>query len=200
MAVRFQYNKTYLTQLQRELKVRLNALPTLKAKESALRFEVKRARDGLEEVRRRLEERRRSLEPSVRLWGEFPEGLLSVKEVRTVQRKIAGVRTPELESVVFETAAYSRFGAAAWVPEGVAVLKELAELTAAVRVAEERLKILEFARKKTTQKVNLYEKVQIPAYEEAIRKIKRFLEDEENLAKASQKILKARLAREGGAA
>jgi V/A-type H+-transporting ATPase subunit D len=54
------------------------------------------------------------------------------------------------------------------------------------------MEMLEFARKKTTQKVNLYEKVQIPEYNEAIRKIKRFLEDEENLTKAAQKIVKNR--------
>jgi V/A-type H+-transporting ATPase subunit D len=34
--------------------------------------------------------------------------------------------------------------------------------------------------------------VQIPGYEEAILKIKRFLEDEENLSKSSQKIVKQR--------
>jgi V/A-type H+-transporting ATPase subunit D len=47
--------------------------------------------------------------------------------------------------------------------------------------------------KKTTQKVNLFEKVQIPGYKDAILKIKRYLEDEENLSKASQKIMRARL-------
>ena len=47
------------------------------------------------------------------------------------------------------------------------------------------------ARKKTTQKVNLFEKVQIPGYQDALRKIKRFMEDEENLSKSSQKILKS---------
>ncbi|GAB1474912.1 hypothetical protein MASR2M69_23530 [Bacteroidota bacterium] len=52
--------------------------------------------------------------------------------------------------------------------------------------------MLDHARKKTTQKVNLYEKVQIPGYQEAILKIKRFMEDEENLSKASQKIVKKR--------
>jgi V/A-type H+-transporting ATPase subunit D len=51
---------------------------------------------------------------------------------------------------------------------------------------------LEFARKKTTQKVNLFEKVQIPGYEDAILKIKRFMEDEENLSKSLQKIIKAK--------
>jgi V/A-type H+-transporting ATPase subunit D len=53
--------------------------------------------------------------------------------------------------------------------------------------------LLDHARRKTTQKVNLYEKVQIPGYEDAIRKIKRFLEDEDNLAKAAQKLVKKRL-------
>jgi V/A-type H+-transporting ATPase subunit D len=52
--------------------------------------------------------------------------------------------------------------------------------------------LLEHARRKTTQKVNLYEKVQIPGYQDAIRKIKRFLEDEENLSKSAQKIVKKR--------
>jgi len=40
--------------------------------------------------------------------------------------------------------------------------------------------------------VNLFEKVQIPGYQDAIRKIKRFMEDEENLSKSSQKIVKAK--------
>ena len=63
-------------------------------------------------------------------------------------------------------------------------------------VYQEKSRILEFQRKKTTQKVNLYEKVQIPGYKEAIRKIKRYMEDEENLSKASSKIVKGRHAAE----
>lgn len=35
--------------------------------------------------------------------------------------------------------------------------------------------------------------MQIPGYKDAILKIKRYLEDEENLSKASQKIMRARL-------
>lgn len=54
-----------------------------------------------------------------------------------------------------------------------------------------KLNLLEHARKKTTQKVNLFEKVQIPGYQDALRKIKRFMEDEENLSKSSQKIMKS---------
>jgi V/A-type H+-transporting ATPase subunit D len=55
-----------------------------------------------------------------------------------------------------------------------------------------KMTLLDYARKKTTQKVNLFEKVQIPGYEDAIRKIKRFMEDEDNLSKSAQKIVKTR--------
>ena len=41
MAIKFQYNKTSLQGLDKQLKVRERALPTIKSKESALRMEVK---------------------------------------------------------------------------------------------------------------------------------------------------------------
>ena len=44
MAIKFQYNKTSLQQLEKQLKIRLRTLPIIKNKESALRLEVKRAR------------------------------------------------------------------------------------------------------------------------------------------------------------
>lgn len=72
------------------------------------------------------------------------------------------------------------------------MMQEWMTLTARRKVLQQRVRLLEQARKKTTQKVNLYEKVQIPGFEEAIRKIKRYLEDEENLAKSAQKIVKTR--------
>jgi V/A-type H+-transporting ATPase subunit D len=55
-----------------------------------------------------------------------------------------------------------------------------------------KVELLDYARKKSTQKVNLFEKVQIPGFQDAIRKIKRFMEDEENLSKSSQKIVKSK--------
>ena len=44
MAIKFQYNKTSLQELNKQLRMRRNALPILKNKESALRIEVKKAR------------------------------------------------------------------------------------------------------------------------------------------------------------
>ena len=44
MAIKFQFNKTSLNDLNKQLKIRESALPTLKNKESALRMEAKKAR------------------------------------------------------------------------------------------------------------------------------------------------------------
>ena len=42
--IKFQYNKTSLQQLEKQLKVRVRTLPIIKNKESALRMEVKRCK------------------------------------------------------------------------------------------------------------------------------------------------------------
>lgn len=47
MAIKFQYNKTSLQQLEKQLKVRVRTLPIIKNKESALRMEVKRCKETL---------------------------------------------------------------------------------------------------------------------------------------------------------
>jgi len=173
MNLRFQYNKTYLQLLDKQLKVRLRALPTLKNKEAALRMEVKAAKGRAEELAARLEQVIEEEDSNLMMWEEFDSSLLRIREVKLSYKKIAGVKIPELDEPVFEVSPFNVF----------AIEKQL---------AEEKLELLEYARKKTTQKVNLYEKVQIPAYEHAILKIKRYLEDEDNLAKAAQKIVKKR--------
>jgi V/A-type H+-transporting ATPase subunit D len=80
--------------------------------------------------------------------------------------------------------------------DGIEVLKELARIAIEKKIFQRKMELLDHARKKTTQKVNLYEKVQIPGYQDAIRKINRYLEDEENLSKAAQKIVKSRQQKE----
>ena len=55
MAIKYQFNKTSLNDLNKQLKVRKNALPTLKNKESALRLEVKRAKTKSEDLLTQLD-------------------------------------------------------------------------------------------------------------------------------------------------
>ena len=192
MAIKFQYNKTSLGELGKQLKMRQKALPTIKSKESALRSEVKKAKDSAQDYRRRLDALKGEYDYMVSLWGEFDSGLLRIADVELSTQKIAGVRTPVLQDVRFEEKPYDLFSSPVWFADGVDVLKRLARLGLEYEVYNRRMELLDRARRKTTQKVNLYEKVQIPGYQEAIRKIKRYMEDEENLTKAASKIVKNR--------
>ena len=190
MAIKFQYNKTSLNELNKQLKMRTRALPTLKSKESALRMEVKRAKQRSDALAQQLENEFRSYDYMAQLWNEFEPGLISVSDVRLRTVKIAGVATPALDEVLFDVKEINLFAKPMWYADGVRILKNLAQIGIESEIYTEVSRILDYNRKKTTQKVNLYEKVQIPGYNEAIRKIKRFMEDEENLSKASQKIVK----------
>ncbi|MCQ2134352.1 MAG: V-type ATP synthase subunit D [Bacteroidales bacterium] len=192
MAIKFQYNKTSLNNLGKQLKMRQKALPTLQNKESALRLEVRKAKEESERIVRELEASLERYDYLAALWNEFDPGLISITDVELTTVKVAGVKTPALGEITYEISPFNAFVKPAWFADGVAILKELSRLGIESEVYVERSRILEYQRKKTTQKVNLYEKVQIPGYKEAIRKIKRYMEDEENLSKASSKIVKSR--------
>lgn len=192
MAIQFQYNKTSLQTLDKQLKVRERALPTLKNKESALRVEVKRAKDRASELAGSYDEQIARYDHMARLWGEFDQSLIRIRDVSLSAKKIAGVFTPVLDNIQFETDTGNLFNQPVWFPEGVAIVRNVAAIAIEREVFIRKMEILDFARKKTTQKVNLYEKVQIPGFQDAIRKIKRFLEDQENLSKSAQKIVKDR--------
>ena len=196
MAIKFQYNKTALNNLSKQLKMRQKALPTLQNKESALRLEVRKAKEQAESLRKALDSALARYDYLAALWNEFEPGLIAITDIDLVTVKVAGVKTPQLDGIHYELRPFTAFVKPAGYADGVAILKELSRLGIESEMHREKARILDWQRKKTTQKVNLYEKVQIPGYQEAIRKIKRYMEDEENLSKASQKIVKSRHAAE----
>ena len=191
MAIKFQYNKTSLQMLEKQLKVRVRTLPIIKNKESALRMEVKRCKEEAVGLEEKLEQEIQAYEAMFALWNEFDSSLVKVKDVHLGVKKIAGVRVPVLENVDFDIRPFSLFSSPKWYADGIHLLQILAQTAIEREFMLAKLNLLEHARKKTTQKVNLFEKVQIPGYQDALRKIKRFMEDEENLSKSSQKILKS---------
>lgn len=193
MAIRFQYNKTSLQQQEKALKMRLRTLPTIKSKESALRQQVKQTKREVDLLEEKLEQELRGYQGMVSLWDEFDASLITVDRVDLSMKKIAGVLLPVLDGIHYEVRPFSIFNAPSWWAEGIELLKTLATTGIEAEFLCLKMEYLEHARKKTTQKVNLFEKVQIPGYQDAIRKIKRFLEDEESLSKASQKIMRTNI-------
>jgi len=192
MSIKFQYNKVSQQRLKKQLNIRQRALPTLQSKEAALRVEVKNAKTRMAELEEELEKQLKEYENMSRLWTEFDKDLVTVKDVKLSSKKIAGTKTPVLEDVIFDIKDFSLFNKPSWFLKGVDLLESLARIAIEREVFRKKMELLDYARKKTTQKVNLYEKVQIPGYLSAIQKIKRFLEDQENLSKSAQKIVKKR--------
>ncbi|MFQ3214110.1 MAG: V/A-type H+-transporting ATPase subunit D [Marivirga sp.] len=191
MEIKFHYNKTTIQQFRKQLAIRQKALPILKNKETALRQEEKRSVNVLTdllETKLQLEERLVQYE---RFWMEFPN-IISLKDSALYYKTIVGVKVPEIKSISFQVVELAWWHYPAWLPAGVDILQQVITLDMEIKVKKLQIDLLKTARKKTTQKVNLYEKVQIPAYESGILKVKRFLEDKENISKAGQKIVKKR--------
>jgi len=191
MAIKYQFNKTSLQQIEKQLKMRQRTLPIIKSKETALRLEVKKCKEEAVELEKKLEQQIQGYESMYALWGEFDPSLVSLKDVEMDVKKIAGVRVPILTNIQLDVKPFGVFSAPKWYFDGINLLQGLAKTAVEHEFVAAKLGLLDHARRKTTQKVNLFEKVQIPGFQEAIRKIKRFMEDEENLSKSSQKILKA---------
>lgn len=193
MAIKFQYNKISLQEMQKQLNVRLNALPVLKYKEAILRTEAEKAKKKMHELEQNIVNKIKQYEYMNMLWQEFPKDVITVSEIKTSRKNIAGVKTSQLENVEFELKPLCLFNHPLWISDGITLLKELVRLSIEKELLSIRRVLLDATRKKTTQKVNLYEKVQVPDYFDAISKIKKFINDEESLGKATQKIMKKRI-------
>ncbi|MBR5467324.1 MAG: V-type ATP synthase subunit D [Bacteroidaceae bacterium] len=191
MAIKYQFNKTSLQALEKNLKMRQRTLPIIKSKETALRLEVKKCKEEADILEEKLKQQIAGYESMYALWGEFDASLVSLEGVQLDSKKIAGVNVPILVNISLSVKPFGLFSAPKWYFDGINLLQGLAKTAVEREFVLAKLNLLDRARRKTTQKVNLFEKVQIPGFQEAIRKIKRFMEDEENLSKSSQKILKS---------
>jgi len=193
MKIQLKYNKTALREFQKKLQIRERALPTLKNKEAVLRAMVLESKKEIELIDDLLLSKTKKNEPWKDLWQEFDTNLIQISEVYTTKIKVAGIDIPVFEYMDTIKQKFSIFSNPLWFKKGIQEMKEILNIRARKEYILNKLFLLEQARKKATQKVNLYEKVQIPTLASAIRQIKRYLEDEENLAKAGQKLLKQKL-------
>ena len=120
------------------------------------------------------------------------DGLVKVKKVNKGAANIAGVAIPTFESVETDTKDVDPWASPAWVDAAAAAAKEMLSLRAERAVYEEQRRLVSEELQRTSQRVNLFEKVKIPECREAIRVIKIALGDEQTAAVARGKIAKSR--------
>lgn len=187
-------NKNELQKKRDQLKLYRRVLPSLDMKRQQLTVELRKS----ERLMRKQEDElqvhfKRSTEqlPMMALEEITLEDLLRVEEITVGEENLVGVRVPVLEEIRFDVRSYSMLSKPHWVDEAVDRLREAVELKAQVRVARLRVKRLEKAVRRITQRVNLFEKILIPRTEEDIRKIQIYLGEAERAAVIRSKMMKA---------
>jgi V/A-type H+-transporting ATPase subunit D len=187
-------NKSVLHRQHEELSLYERLLPSLDLKRMQLTGELKRARDRLAMEQAEVERERDRIADQLPMLANREidlSGLVRVESVQIEEENVVGVKLPVLVRVGFVVEHYSMLAKPHWVDVFVEELQGMVELRARVEVAKERVRRLERAVRRVTQRVNLFEKVLIPAAKENIKRIQTFLADAERTAVVRSKITKA---------
>ena len=118
------------------------------------------------------------------------KGLVQVEAVELEQVNLVGIEMPQLTSVRIERRQHSRLALPGWVDRALELIEQRLRLELERQVEQERLARLEAALRKTTQRLNLFDKVLIPRTEIHIRRIRIALSDAERAGVVRAKLAK----------
>ena len=169
-------------------------LPTLRLKQRQLQAELRRVQAEVAAASEEEARLRRELSAWIELWVEpAPFGdLLELEHVERGEASVAGVAVPTIGRIRWRRRPLPPTVGPPWLDDALAVLERLAELRLRRTVlAEQRARIAAEARF-VSQRVNLFEKVQIPTARDAMRRIRIALGDQQAAAVVRAKIAKAK--------
>ena len=195
--------KTELKAQTDALKRFLRFLPMLQLKKQQLQGEIAGIVAKADAVVAREKEARARLDGWVSLFatgGDLLEGLVNVKAVRTSKANIAGVEIPVFDGIDADVRPIDFWETPAWLDDAVSALTNILSLQGERAVLEEQRRRITEELRTTSQRVNLFEKVKIPACRENIRVIKIAIGDEQTAAVTRGKIAKSRVPGEGAVA
>ena len=186
-------SKSGLQKQREDLSLYQRVLPSLDLKRMQLMGELKRAQQQLTEAEAEVERLNRRVAEQLPMLANREidvSGLVQADAVEIVEENLVGVKLPALKEVKFKAVEYSMLAKPHWVDTLVEQLKQMAEQKTRVQVAAERVRLLEQAVRKTTQRVNLFEKILIPTAKKNIKKIQIYLADAERAMVVTSKITK----------
>ena len=176
-----------------DLKQFQRVLPSLDLKRMQLMGELKRAQHQLQEVEaevKRLYQRIAEQLPMLANRDIDVSGLVKVDTIEIGEENLVGVKLPVLQDVKCKVVNYSMLAKPHWVDTLVEQLKQMVEQKTRVKVAADRVRSIEYAVRKTTQRVNLFDKILIPTARANIKKIQIYLADAERAIVVNSKITK----------
>ena len=187
-----------------ELKVQKDALkmyqrylPTLILKKQQLQTEIRDIEDKAKAVREQRKELENGFGDWIAVFSEndaFPEGTVSVSNIRKGRGNIAGVDIPTYEGADFTRGDYDLYLTPLWVDIAADHMEKAISLDLEAQVLDEQVRLLEKELLATSQRVNLFEKVKIPETKANIKKISIYMADQQVSAVVRSKISKNKIA------
>ena len=187
-----------------ELKVQKDALkmyrrylPTLTLKKQQLQSEIRTIEANANKVRNEKEQLEAGFNSWIAVFSEknaFPDGIITVTNIRKGKGNIAGVDIPTFEGADFKRGDYDLYATPLWVDIAANHMEKAMLLDMEAEVLDEQVRLLENELRATTQRVNLFEKVKIPETVENIKKISIYMADQQVSAVVRSKISKRKIA------
>jgi len=186
-------SKSGLQKQREDMRLYERVLPSLDLKRMQISGELKRARQQLAEAEAEVEKLNDRVAEQLPMLANREidvSGLVQVESFRIEEENLVGVKLPKLVEIKCHVAEYSMLAKPHWVDMLVEQLKQMVEQKTRVQVAAERVRLLEQAERKITQRVNLFDKILIPTAKKNIQKIQIYLADAERAAVVRSKITK----------
>ena len=193
-----------------ELKVQKDALkmyrrylPTLTLKKQQLQAEIRTIEAKAMAVRKEKRDLEKDFNSWIAVFSEkeaFPDGIITVSNIRKGQGNIAGVAIPTFEGADFSRGDYDLYVTPLWVDIAANHMEKAMSLDLEAEVLDEQVRLLEAELRSTSQRVNLFEKVKIPETQENIKKISIYMADQQVSAVVRSKISKRKIAARDAAA
>lgn len=187
-----------------ELKVQKDALkmyqrylPTLTLKKQQLQSEIRIIEAKAASVRQERENLEKGFSSWIAVFSEesaFPDGIITVSNIRKGTGNIAGVTIPTFEGADFSKGDYDLYETPLWVDIAANHMEKAMSLDLEVEVLDEQVRLLEKELLSTSQRVNLFEKVKIPETQANIKKISIYMADQQVSAVVRSKISKRKIA------
>ena len=187
-----------------ELKVQKDALkmyqrylPTLTLKKQQLQSEIRTIEAKAKAVRNEKENLEKGFRDWIAVFSEkdvFPEGIITVSNIRKGKGNIAGVAIPTYEGADFSRSDYDLYETPLWVDIAANHMEKAMSLDLEAEVLDEQVRLLGAELLATSQRVNLFEKVKIPETQKNIKKISIYMADQQVSAVVRSKISKRKIA------
>ncbi len=179
------------------LKMYRRYLPTLTLKKQQLQAEIRTIEAKAKEVRHEKEKLEEGFNSWIAVFSEkdaFPQGIITVSNIKKGEDNIAGVTIPTYKGADFSRGDYDLYETPLWVDIASTHIEKAMNLDLEAEVLDEQVRLLEKELVSTTQRVNLFEKVKIPETLDNIRKISIYMADQQVSAVVRSKISKRKIA------